>query len=191
MNIKKIISLFLALTFLVTIQVEAVYPWFDIVVNAANDENTDIEKESEEDANDPKSITGTWKDPKNDKLVPPYGYFHNQVQDYIIKKYKGEYRLSKEQSVIFKEGLYPDGNKSGKGRADLYVEENNYAYFWEVKPGSCIEPSKLAKAKTQLKGYIADTIKSNKVIENRYGNKTYGDNEQIILEGEYSLSKVI
>ena len=145
------------------------------------------EKESEQDAKKFKSITGPWKRAKRDGLVPPYKRFHEEVQDYIIGKHP-ELRMSKEEIVTFKSGMSPDGNTSGKGRADLYCQENGIGYFWEVKPGSYIKPDKLSSGYAQLNGYIYDTIP--KGTENRAGNMPYADNKECFISGDISFQSI-
>lgn len=140
---------------------------------------------------------GPWKDAKDDKLVPPYGYFHNQVQNYIIytKKLDDFQKFEKEVPVVFQEGKIPKDHKTDQGRVDVYTknEESKIAYFWEVKPGSYI--CKTEEAITQLNGYIYDSTvqkddEDDIIIENRGGNTPYKDGEVANLKGRFSIDQL-
>ena len=45
------------------------------------------EEEEREDSKSSTTITGNWKKAKKDGVVPPYGYFHDRVQQRIANKY--------------------------------------------------------------------------------------------------------
>jgi len=152
------------------------------------------EAESKEDAKTLKSITGDWNKAKKDCVVPPYGQFHKEVQKYIINKnLTNGISLSDEQMLTFKEGLYPVGNKTGKGRADLYLWDidNKTSYFWEVKPGSYLIPSKMTEGFIQLGNYVEDTVLETGITQHRYGNVCYPEGVSYVLEGALSLADVL
>lgn len=114
------------------------------------EENTAAEDQATIDAkNDQSSIikAGYWSGPQKDSLIPPWNYFHNAVQNDIRFKYE-------QKGIENNEMTFDD-----KTRADLYKlesngDETNTAYFWEVKPGSYLSPSKMNNAKTQLNNYL-------------------------------------
>ena len=150
-------------------------------------------KETEVDMSS-KYPAGSWKQAKTDKLVPPYGYFHNQVQNYIVytKRLDDFQEFEKEVPIVFQDGKIPEDHKTDHGRVDVYTknEESNIAYFWEVKPGSYIR--KTEEAITQLNGYIYDSTvqkvdEDDVIIENRAGNTPYSDGKEARLKGAYSI----
>ena len=96
-----------------------------------------------------KSFTGNWDKAESIGVVPPYNHFHNDVEDYIISKYYN-WALEDEKVKTYKPGMAPIDNKSGEGRADLYLERGDKAFYWEIKPGSYLSFSKYFKALEQL-----------------------------------------
>lgn len=135
------------------------------------EENTAAEDQATIDAkNDQRSIirAGYWSGPINDKTIPPWNYFHNAVQEHIKSEYK-EFGIEKEMTF--------DDRK----RADLYKLEDNgddtyTAYYWEVKPGSYLSPSKMNNAKKQLNNYLTKSPlnKNYKITENKIGGNEIG-----------------
>ena len=136
-------------------------------------ENTIVEedeatKEAKEDYNSKLPVkAGDWKKAHYEDGLP-WNHFHNAVQEDIREKYD-EIEL-KELEVT-----KPDGKK---GRVDLYrvindedASDNGTAYFWEVKPGSYLSPAKMAKAITQLKGYVESAPRTDlRITKNEFGD---------------------
>ncbi|MGN1277340.1 MAG: hypothetical protein ACI4UK_10165, partial [Floccifex sp.] len=122
-------------------------------IDAKNDQNSIIK-------------AGFWSKPQKDSLIPPWNYFHNAVQNHINNN---NYDISKEMTF------------DDKKRADLYKLENNgdntyTAYFWEVKPGSYLSPSKMNNAKTQLNNYLTKSPLHNdyNITESKVGGNEIG-----------------
>jgi hypothetical protein len=182
----KIISLLLVLSTMLSITTTVMTP---VMFVSAAESAAEEDRATEEAKEDEKSAfpAGDWKRAKKDNLVPPYNRFHNYVQKYIINNYGN---LTSEHQVTFKPGLAPPGNKTGKGRADLYRVVGDNAYFWEVKPGSYLEPSKMGRALIQLSQYVEDTIPEVD-IENRLGNTPYFDGKNSEIKGKFSLRDLI
>ena len=136
------------------------------------EENTATEDQATIDAkNDQSSIirAGYWSGPQKDSLIPPWNYFHNAVQNHIRFKYK-------QKGIEKNEMTFDD-----KTRADLYKLESNgdgtnTAYFWEVKPGSYLSPSKMNNAKTQLNNYLSKSPlhKDYNITERKEGGNEIG-----------------
>ena len=184
-KLAKLISSLLICTICVSFFTCAYYPILSSYGSSVED--TRIEDESRKDAKKVLSITGAWKKAKTDGLVPPYSYFHRQVQEYIRNKNTGTNNIDLEHNVTFISGKQPVDNNSGTGRADLYTENNNTAYFWEVKPGSFLY--KMSEAVEQLNAYAYDTI-AKPGVENRIGNTPYTDGKEEYIEGTMSLQEV-
>ncbi|MGN1277361.1 MAG: hypothetical protein ACI4UK_10270 [Floccifex sp.] len=138
-----------------------------IVVHAAESTmNDDATKEAKEDAQSKSIKAGNWSE-AHYKDGLPWNYFHIAVQNHIVSKYtdKGYKNVEKELTV-------------DTGRVDLYrivndKEADDYqsAYFWEVKPGSYLLPTKMEKAKEQLGKYVDSPPKIEKgITENRVGD---------------------
>ena len=189
MALRRVISILMILAFI--LQFDAISSMIDIKSSAYDCFYETKNEESTKEANNPQSLTGTWSNPKSDNLVPPYSYFHEQVQNHIIAKntLKSK-KITKEHVVTYKEGFVPNNNSSGKGRVDLYYENEKKAFFWEVKPGSYIVSDKLKDAKDQLNGYITNTILPESITENRNGNKGYADKAQEYLQGDMNFEQV-
>ena len=92
----------------------------------------------------------------------PWNFFHNEVQNKIISEYKSSYgdELQREKGIKLK---YTDGKNIGQltgknGRADIYYEEGNEIYIWEVKPYSYKSSPKREEALIQLDKYIFSVI---------------------------------
>ena len=121
----------LVVSILLSVVTTSYFPSLIVSAETSISEDNKTEEESKEDAGLLPSITGDWKRAKRDGVVPPYGHFHYDVQDHIIDKYKKD-NITDEHTVTFKAGQAPVGNKTGRGRADLYFEdsENDIAYFY-------------------------------------------------------------
>lgn len=162
--ILRLISLFMSVLLLISFN-SACIPAF---ISFA-EENTAAEDQATIDAkNDQRSIirAGYWSGPINDKTIPPWNYFHNAVQNHI----------SDNNDDISKAMTF-----DAKKRADLYmlesnVDETNTAYFWEVKPGSYLAPSKMNNAKTQLNNYLTRSSLHNdyNITESKVGGNEIG-----------------
>lgn len=143
--VLRLISLFMSVLLLISFNSACISSFISFA-----EENTTAEDQATIDAkNDQSSIirAGFWSGPQNDSLIPPWNYFHNAVQNHI----------SDNNDDISKEMTFDD-----KKRADLYkLEDNgdgtNTAYFWEVKPGSYLNPEKMNEAKTQLNNYVTNS----------------------------------
>lgn len=187
----KLISFMLVVSLLLSVVTTSNFPSLIVSAEESISEDNRTEEESKEDAVLLTSITGDWNRAKRDGIVPPYGQFHHDVQDHIIDKYKKD-NITDEHTVTFKSGQAPVGNKTGTGRADLYFEdvENDIAYFWEVKPGSYLEPSKMIEGLTQLDRYVNNTLLEDGITEHRYGNTPYSDENISYIKGDLSLADI-
>lgn len=187
----KLISFMLVVSLLLSVVTTSNFPSLIVSAEESISEDNRTEEESKEDAVLLTSITGDWNRAKRDGIVPPYGQFHHDVQDHIIDKYKKD-NITDEHTVTFKSGQAPVGNKTGTGRADLYFEdvENDIAYFWEVKPGSYLEPSKMIEGLTQLDRYVNNTLLEDGITEHRYGNTPYSDENISYIKGDLSLTDI-
>lgn len=144
-TVLRLISLFMSVLLLISFNSACISSFISFA-----EENTAAEDQATIDAkNDQSSIirAGYWSGPQKDSLIPPWNYFHNAVQNHI----------SDNNDDISKEMTFDD-----KKRADLYkLEDNgdgtNTAYFWEVKPGSYLNPVKMNEAKTQLNNYVTNS----------------------------------
>lgn len=190
-SILRFISFMLVVSILLSVVTTSYFPSLIVSAETSISEDNKTEEESKEDAGLLPSITGDWKRAKRDGVVPPYGHFHYDVQDHIIDKYKKD-NITDEHTVTFKAGQAPVGNKTGRGRADLYFEdsENDIAYFWEVKPGSYLEPSKMIEGFTQLDNYVNNTLLEEGVSEHRFGNTPYSDENISYIKGDLSLADI-
>lgn len=185
-NFLRYVSCLMALIILISITTTTITPGLTVLaVENVLSVDGKTEEESIEDAKLSKSITGDWKRAKKDGVVPPYGQFHYDVQNYIMNKYPG---ITDEHTVTFRDGLIPSGNKSGTGRADLYKESEKIAFLWEIKPGSYLKPDKLVDCLLQLNSYVYDTVVEPSVTEYRVGNTPYIDGNTMYLKGNLSLS---
>lgn len=127
------------------------------------DDDEEIE-EAKDDATCPYS-TNDWNTAIHKDYLP-WNFFHNIVQNEIVKKYKLigmdkeltiKYKYTKEDE---KSGLGIEGKATGKhGRADLYykklVDNVLTTYIWEVKPISYVRDPRKTKGENQLKGYVS------------------------------------
>lgn len=142
-SFMRIISLLLVITLLLPITTDFLPSYTAFADDISISEGAAAEEE--EDYSEWLIKAGNWGDPIIDELIPPWGYFHKEVQKHIMHTY----------SDIHDERTYSNG------RADLYRDimdrsANDYhtTYIWEVKPGSYLRPDKMIKAKNQLKKYI-------------------------------------
>lgn len=96
-----------------------------------------------------------------DKL--PYNIFHTRVQEHIRNNPNNLYNSEIKQSELYLEydqkkiENNPDLHnlKSYKGSADIWVDEPNDIYIWEVKPYSyCTDADKNKKGLNQLGRYV-------------------------------------
>lgn len=148
------------------------------------------EQESKEDQIRVFYTAGEWAKARNKGVLPPEGYFHYAVQRHLIKKLKGS---TTERTVTFYPEFIPKGNKTNQGSADLYFvdDDEQIAYFWEVKPGSYLRPDLMSDGKKQLDNYVEHTYYDKSLNSQRCGNTTYPDGKNNIIVGEYSVSKVL
>ncbi|MCL2020393.1 MAG: hypothetical protein FWG70_11665 [Oscillospiraceae bacterium] len=111
------------------------------------------------------SRAGSWSEAISNGVVPPWGYFHNAVQNHIVRKYgmRREY-----PTITYKEGQFlpPGKNVGDKGRADLSIYDGEHTYIWEVKPASYADVTLQIKGTNQLLGYV-DSDPSYRVGDGR------------------------
>ena len=167
-NELKIISILMTILMVISFN-SSLLPAFVAYAEGESTAETQAEKDAKSDDED--SIifrAGFWSGPKKeDHLVPPWNYFHNAVQRDIRLKYT---------DIESNEMTFDD-----KTRADLFKVIDNAnasdygtAYFWEVKPGSYLNPTKMSDAKTQLDNYLKkQPLKNTYYITNnkRGGNE--------------------
>ena len=139
----SLISLLLVITLLLPITTDFLTSYTAFADDISISEGAAAEEE--EDYSEWLIKAGNWGDPIRDGLIPPWGYFHKEVQKHIKHTY----------SDIEDERTYSNG------RADLVrdidnpkAEDHRTTYIWEVKPGSYLRPDKMVKAENQLKKYI-------------------------------------
>lgn len=154
--------------------------------------NDRTEEESIEDKSS-RFPAGNWTEAENKSVVPPYAHFHIDVQNYILDKniflfQKGIF--TKEKPITFQKDHIPPGNKTDQGKVDLYYENNGTAFFWEVKPGSYLQPSKMMEGIDQLSRYALYSKVNDANVENRIGNIPYSDENKAYLRGDISLIKL-
>lgn len=186
--ILKFISCLLVVSICLSMTTEML-PAF--TVSAASIELAD-DRTEEESIEDTKALfpAGDWDRAKKDLLVPPYSYFHKEVQSYISSKIpSGSSTIRTEETVTFKDGKIPPGHKTNQGSVDLYSlnTSDHIAYFWEVKPGSYLEPVKFLKGMRRLNNYAYDSIVKYSMTENSVGNIPYLDGKKSYLKGNISL----
>ena len=169
---------------------------FGSIVNVYANDNNNERTEDESLADTGRAfpfIAGDWKKANKMGVVPPYGYFHCEVQEYLTKEKLKNQGYTTEHSVQFFPGLAPSGNKTNLGRTDLYYYDYNAktAYIWEVKPGSYLRPDLLFEGNVQLGGYVNNTIREAEVDDQRRGNTYYIDDKHVAIEGALSFEDII
>ena len=134
-------------------------------------------KEVESDKASPISA-GKWNEALGDGLA--WNYFHNEVQKEIARNYG----LEIEKKMYYKD---ENGELTGKyGKADLYIQDGDVSYIWEVKPYSYLNDPKKKRGEDQLIRYV-ETGKNYRIGDSRISNGEIKRLREVVRTGYTEL----